>query len=107
MEGFKAKSGGVARLLQDCKLVVQVASPGENSSPRFIPSLPLDRITVKEVLDCLRQARGQALALALDEGPNLGACLNALLENAPSPQQSQSLEELINQWFKEGETPQN
>ncbi|MFZ5451864.1 MAG: YihY/virulence factor BrkB family protein [Thermodesulfobacteriota bacterium] len=97
----------VAGLLQDCKLVVQVASPGENSSPRFLPGLPLDRITVKEVLDRLRQARGQALSRALDEGSHLASGLKTLLESAPSPQQSQTLEELINHWFKEPETPQH
>ncbi|MDD2904365.1 MAG: YihY/virulence factor BrkB family protein [Syntrophales bacterium] len=95
----------VAGLLQDCKLVVQVASPGDNSSPRYLPGLPLDGISVKEVLDCLRQARGQALSQALDEGPDLAAGLKVLLEGAPAPQQSQSLEELIKQWFKEQEPP--
>ena len=90
----------VAQLLQGCNLVVQVAPAAENSSPRFLPGLPLDQITVQEVLDCLRQTRGKALSSSLEGAPDLAASLKALVENAPSPQLAQSLQELINQWFK-------
>jgi len=93
----------VAGLLQGCKLVVQVAPAGEDSSPRFVPAVPLDRITVKEVLDCLRQARGQALSCSLEGGPDLAAGLKEMLESAPaSPWLSLSLQELVDRWFKEG-----
>jgi membrane protein len=95
----------VTGLLRDCRLVVQVAASGAENSPRFVPGLPLDQITVKEVLDCLRQVRGEALAQALEEEPELAAGLKSLVDSAPSPQwQSLSLQELVNRWFK-GEEP--
>ncbi len=98
----------VAELLQDCRLVVQVAAAGPENSPRFIPSLPLDQITVKEVLDCLRQARGEVLAWALEEEPELAAGLKALLASAgPSEWQSLSMQELVDRWFKGAEATEN
>jgi len=98
----------VAGLLQDCRLVVQVAAAGPENCPRFVPSLPLDQISVKEVLDCLRQVRGEVLAQALEEEPQLAAGLKALVASAPSPPWlSLSLQELVNGWFKEEESPPN
>lgn len=98
----------VAGLLQDCRLVVQVAATGLENSPRYVPSLPLDQITVQEVLDCLRRVRGEVLAQALEEEPELAAGLKALVASAPSPPwQSLSLQELVDRWFKGRESLQN
>jgi hypothetical protein len=98
----------VAGLLQDCRLVVQVAATGLENSPRYVPSLPLDQITVQEVLDCLRRIRGEVLAQALEEEPELAAGLKALVASAPSPPwQSLSLQELVDRWFKGRESLQN
>ncbi|MGA9756212.1 MAG: YihY/virulence factor BrkB family protein, partial [Desulfobaccales bacterium] len=55
----------VTQALQDCNLVVEVASDHPKSSPQFLPRLPLDQITVKEVLESLRQSRGATLDTAL------------------------------------------
>jgi membrane protein len=105
LPGSNNLAARVAELLQDCRLVVQVAATGPENSPRYVPSQPLDQITVKEVLDCLRQVRGEVLAQALEEEPELAAGLKALVAGAPAPQwQSLSLQELVNQWFK-GEEP--
>jgi membrane protein len=96
----------VAELLQDCHLVVRVASPEADNSPRFVPGVPLERITVKEVLDCLQRVRGEVLARTLEEEPELAAGLKDLVASAPLPQwQSLSLQELVNRWFKEPEAP--
>lgn len=98
----------VAGLLQDCNLVVQVASAEPDNSPQFLPSLPLDQITVAEVLESLRRVRGEVLARTLEEEPGLAAGLKALVEGSRSyPLPSLSLQELVNQWFKGTESPQN
>jgi len=98
----------VAGLLQDCNLVVQVASAEPDNSPRFLPSLPLDQITVAEVLESLRRVRGEVLARTLEEEPELAAGLKALVEGSRSyPLPSLSLQELVNRWFKGTESPQN
>lgn len=80
----------VARLLLDCGLVMEVAPPTAAASPQYLPAVPLDQVTVQEVLDQLRQARGTALAQALDGEPQLTALLQRLAE-APSPAERQSL----------------
>jgi membrane protein len=95
----------VAGLLQDCRLIMPVAAHGPEDSPRYVPSLPMDQISVKEVLDCLRRLRGEVTAQALEEEPALAAGLKALVASAPFPPwQSLNLQELVNQWFK-GEGP--
>lgn len=80
----------VVQVLKDCDLVVEVVSPGPLTSPQFLPGLPLDQITLQEVLERLRQARGTALAQTLDGEPALAAILQRLLK-APSPAEWQSL----------------
>jgi hypothetical protein len=90
----------VAQVLQDCHLVVLVAS-AEQKIPRFLPGLPLDQITVEEVLDCLRRARGEILARSLEGEPDLAATLKTLVESAPTSQwQSLSMQELVDKLFK-------
>jgi membrane protein len=90
----------VINSLKECGLVVQVVS--KKASPQFVPSLPLDQVTVKEVLQCLRQARGESLTQALAEEPHLAALLQRLLEApVPSEWQSLSLQELVRLLEKE------
>ncbi|MFH1597320.1 MAG: YihY/virulence factor BrkB family protein [Pseudomonadota bacterium] len=92
----------VIQLLQDCHLIVEVALPKAAPSPQFQPALPLDRVTVKEVLDCLRQARGAALEQALEAEPRLAALLKPLLEApSPAPWQSLTLRELVESFEQE------
>jgi membrane protein len=92
----------VVETLRDCGLVAQVAVADPGDSPRFLPGMPLDRITVQEVLDCLRQRRGEVLAGTLEEEPELAAGVKALVERAASPSfASLRLQELINRWFGE------
>jgi membrane protein len=83
-------------LLKDCRLVVEVAGEKPGASPQFLPSLPLDKVSVKDVLGRLRLARGTALVQALAGEPQLSALLKRLLETAaPSPWQDLSLQELV------------
>jgi membrane protein len=108
LPGSNSLAPRVAKLLQDCNLVVQVAAAEENHPPRFLPSLPLDQISVQEVLDCLRRVRGEVLARTLEEEPELAAGLNALVESAASaPGISMSMQELINTWFKGAGEPEH
>jgi len=80
----------VTQALQDCNLVVEVAPTRPKSSARFLPNLPLEQISVKEVLDCLRASRGAALYTALASEPRLVKLLKPLVET-PSPSSWQSL----------------
>ena len=47
----------VDEALQDCNLVVEVVPARPGSAPQFLPKLPLNQVTVKEVLDGLRNLR--------------------------------------------------
>jgi membrane protein len=86
----------VTRVLQDCNLVMEVIPDQPKSSPRFLPNLPLDQVTVKEVLDCLRESRGAALDSALSAEPRLVKLLQPLVESScPSGWQSLTVQSLV------------
>jgi membrane protein len=91
----------VTRLLQDCHLIVEVALPKAAPSPQFQPALPLDRVTVEEVLDCFRQARGAALEQALEGEPRLAGLLKLVQTPSPAPWQSLTLQELVESFEQE------
>ncbi len=73
-------AGRAIKMLQDCNLVVEVAPAKPVPSPQFLPNLPLDQVTVAEVLACLRRSREAAVNQALTEAePGLAAALSRLL----------------------------
>jgi membrane protein len=74
----------VTQALQDCNLVVEVVPERPDASPQFLPKLPLDRVTVKEVMTRLQDSRGAALDVALACEPRLVALLKPLVE-VPAP----------------------
>jgi hypothetical protein len=74
----------VTQTLQDCNLVVEVVPLQPGASPQFLPKLPLDQVTVREVLDNLREFRGATLDVALAGEPRLIMLLKPLME-APAP----------------------
>jgi membrane protein len=89
----------VTRALQECNLVVEVISDRPKSSSRFLPNLPLDQVTVKEVLDCLRESRGTALDTALGAEPRLVELLQPLVEaSCPSGWQSLTVQSLVDSY---------
>jgi membrane protein len=93
----------VIRALQNCNLVVEVVPDRPRSSPRFLPNLPLDRITVKEVLDCLRQSRGATLDMALAAEPRLMKLLQPLVaDTCPSGWQSRTIQSLVESFVEDG-----
>jgi len=69
----------VTQALQDCNLVVEVVPARPGSSPQFLPKLPLNQVTVKEVLDGLRESRGATLDRALAGEPRLITLLKPLV----------------------------
>lgn len=104
LPGSNNLAGRVAQLLQDCNLVVEVAPAGAQPSPHYLPNLPLDRITVAEVLDCLRRSRELALTQTLDGEPRLAAVMQRLVKAPASQWQSLTLQELVESLSREGET---
>jgi membrane protein len=89
-------AGRVAQMLQQCNLIVEVVPPGAAPSPHFQPSLPPDQVRVQEILDRLREARGTALAQALEGEPRLVGLLKSLVqEQSPAFWQSLSLKDLV------------
>ena len=95
----------VTRALQDCNLVVEVVPDQTKSSPRLMPNLPLDKVTVKEVLDCLRASRGTTLAAE----PRLVKVLQPLLENScPAGWQTLTVQSLVESFIEdEAQTDEN
>jgi membrane protein len=93
----------VIKALQACQLVVEVVPDRPQSSPRFLPNLPLDGVTVQEVLDCLRESRGATLDTALASEPRLVALLKPLAE-APCPTgwQSRTIQSLVESFIDPG-----
>ncbi|MFA4903483.1 MAG: YihY/virulence factor BrkB family protein [Desulfobaccales bacterium] len=89
----------VTKALQDCNLVVEVVPDRPKSSPRFMPNLPLDKVTVKEVLECLRASRGTTLAVE----PRLVKVLQPLLENScPAGWQTLTVQSLVESFIEDG-----
>ena len=93
----------VTQTLQDCNLVVELIPEAPGSSPQFQPKVPLDQITVKEVLDGLRQSRGGALDAALAGEPRLIALLKPLVEAAtPANCEVLTLQQLVEAFAGKG-----
>ena len=93
-DNFLAKR--ILKVLQECRLVIETTPVEADASPQLVPALPLDQITVKEVLDCFRSARGEALVKSLSEEPQVEALLRRLMVRiAPSPWDALNLAELV------------
>jgi len=85
------------RMLQDCNLVAEVVRPGQQAQThQFLPNLPLDQLTVAEVLSCLGRSREAALNQALGSEPVLAAAVTRLLEERFGPERpSPTLKEVL------------
>jgi membrane protein len=91
----------VIQALQDCHLVVEVAARKAARSPQFLPNLPLDQLTVAEVLACLRRSREAALSQSLEVEPGLVATLQRLLEGKfPADPASLTIKDLVESFEK-------
>jgi membrane protein len=86
----------VTQALQESNLVVEVVPDRPGSSPQFLPKLPLNLVTVKEVLNGLRKFRGAGLDVALAGDPRLIALLKPLAEvPAPGEWEKLTLQQLV------------
>jgi membrane protein len=93
----------VVQMLQDCNLVVQVAPEKRARSPQFLPNLPLNQVTVAEVLECLWRGRMAAINRALETDPGLAAALDRLRPAGPSAAApSPTLGEVVESWGATG-----
>jgi membrane protein len=93
----------VTQALKNCNLVVEVRPEPPKTSPRFLPNLPLEQVTVKEVLDCLRESRGANLDTALAADPRLVELLQPLVEfSGPSDWQSLTVQSLVDSYLAKG-----
>jgi hypothetical protein len=93
----------VTQALQACNLVVELIPDPPGSSPQFQPKLPLNQVTVKEVLDGLRQARGGDLDVALAGEPRLIPLLKPLVEaSTPVSWEALTLQQLVESFAGEG-----
>jgi membrane protein len=86
----------LTQVLKECGVVLETAPHKPGDAPGLIPALPLDQITVRQVLDCFRTARGAALVDSLSGQPRIEALLKRVAERtSPSPWDSLSLAEFI------------
>ena len=86
----------VVGALKDLDLVLEVSAAPSDSSPRYVPAMPLDQMTVGHVLKILRQARVGAVSQVMAGGPGLAALLNRLAEGpAATPWDALSLKDLV------------
>jgi membrane protein len=93
----------VTQALQDCDLVAEVIPVRAASSPQFLPNLPLEQITVREVLNRLRQSRGTTLDRALAGEPRLMTLLKPLTDvRLPAGWESLTLKNLVESFAGDG-----
>jgi hypothetical protein len=87
----------VVGALKDLELVLELSavSPATDS-PRYVPAMPLDQVTVGHVLKILRQARVGAVIQVVAEEPGLSSLLRRLAEGpGTSPWDTLSLKDLV------------
>lgn len=97
----------VIKVLKECHLILEMAPAPAEAPASFVPAMPPDQISVKEVLDCLRRARQSALlhSLSVSGEPEVEALLQRMATpTAPSPWDSLSLAELVGLSAKEPKT---
>ena len=97
----------VVQALQDSNLVVEVPPGRPRSSPELLPKIPLDQITVKEVLDILRQARCVSLNTALSKNSRLVELLKPLETSCPTGWDVLTIQKLVESLTEDQPAPQN
>jgi membrane protein len=86
----------VVDTLKDLHLVLEVSAVPMIGPPRFVPAMPLDEITVGDVLNTLREARMGAVTQVIGGEPGLTGLVRRLAEGCgTSPWDALSLKELV------------
>jgi len=95
----------VVNTLKEMGLVLEVAPAPQDGPVRYAPAVPLDQVTVGNVLDELRQARMGAVIGGLAEKPGLAELLRRLAgERGACPWEDLSLQEVVQQTSSPAET---
>jgi len=95
----------VVNTLKEMGLVLEVAPAPQDGPVRYAPAVPLDQVTVGNVLDELRQARMGAVIGGLAEKPGLADLLRRLAqERGACPWEDLSLQEVVQQTSSPAET---
>jgi membrane protein len=96
----------VVDTLKDLDLVLEVSSVPVIGPPRFVPAMPLDEITVGDILKILREARMGAVTQVISGEPGLIGLVRRLAEGCgTSPWDALSLKELVLQVSPEPAEP--
>jgi membrane protein len=86
----------VVDTLKDQDLVLEVSPSPVNGPPRYVPAMPLDQITVGNVLKVLREARMGAVTQVIGGEPGLAGLVRRLAESSgTSPWDALNLKELV------------
>jgi membrane protein len=89
-------AGRVIQALQDCNLIVEVSPFKPQLTAHYLPNLPLQQITVEEILTCLRRSREAALTQTLATKPQLAALVKRFLAEWPeSRKQGLTLQQMV------------
>ncbi len=95
----------VVNTLKDLGLVLEVAPAPQDGPLRYAPAVPLDQVSVGNVLNELRQARMGVVIQGLAEKPGLADLLCRLAEeHRASPWEDLSLQEVVQQAGAPAET---
>ncbi len=86
----------VVETLKDLDLVLEVSPAPLNGAPRYVPAMPLDEITVGDILESLREARMETVTQVIGGEPGLVGLVRRLAEGrGTSPWDGLSLKELV------------
>jgi|UniRef100_A0A7V6A4B5 membrane protein len=86
----------VMETLKDLHLVLEVSSRPVTGPARYVPAMPLDEITVGDILRALREARLGAVTQVMSGEPGLTRLVRHLAESCgTSPWDALSLKELV------------
>lgn len=86
----------VVDTLKDLNLVLEISPPARNGPLRYVPAMPLDQMTVGDVLGKLRQARMGAVAQAVSAESGLTELLRRLAEESHiTPWDALTLKDLV------------
>uniref|UniRef100_A0A7C3UZG9 YihY/virulence factor BrkB family protein n=1 Tax=Desulfobacca acetoxidans TaxID=60893 RepID=A0A7C3UZG9_9BACT len=81
--------------LKDLELVLEISPAAAAGSPRYVPAMPPDQVTVGKVLGMLRQTRLETVIRAVEAEPGLTELLRRLAESRTSPWDALSLKDLV------------
>lgn len=90
------QAAGVAQSLRELNLVLEVVPSSSDGAPAFVPAMPVEQVSVGDLLKRLREARLATLPPAILAEPALGGLIRRLADHSsPSQWDSLSLKDLV------------